>query len=86
MGASYADEFNVEITQTSGGAEYRRLVHPYPVRHFTIHYTLNTADLWSRIIALYHRANGWSNAVGAAVLALVEKSSLTLTRKPASMP
>ena len=40
MGASYADEFQVEITQTSGGSEYRHLVHPYPVRHFTIHYTL----------------------------------------------
>ncbi len=58
MGASYADEFQVEITQTSGGSEYRHLVHPYPVRHFTIHYTLTTADLWSRIIALYHRAYG----------------------------
>lgn len=58
MGASYADEYEVEITQTKGGAEYRRLVHPYPTRHFTIHYTLKTADLWSRVIALYHRAYG----------------------------
>lgn len=58
MGASYADEYEVEITQTKGGAEYRRLVHPYPTRHFTIHYTLQTADLWSRVISLYHRAYG----------------------------
>ena len=58
MGASYADEFQVEITQTSGGSEYRRLVHQYPVRHFTIHYTLTTTDLWSRPLALYHRAYG----------------------------
>jgi len=58
MGASYADEFAVEITQTRGGAEFRRLLHPYPVRHFVVHYTLHSADLWARIIALYHRAYG----------------------------
>lgn len=58
MGASYADEYNVEITQTAAGSEYRRLVHPYPVRVFNIAYTQLTADLWSQVLALYHRAYG----------------------------
>lgn len=58
MGASYADEFAVEITTTRGGSESRRLVHPYPVRHFTINYTLDHDDLWTRVIGLYHRAYG----------------------------
>jgi len=58
MGASYAEEFNVEITTTKGGSEFRRLVHPYPVRQFTVNYTLEHADLWVRVIGLYHRAYG----------------------------
>ena len=58
MGASYADEFAVEITQTRGGSEFRRLLHPYPVRHFSVHYTLQSADLWARVIDMYHRAYG----------------------------
>lgn len=58
MGASYADQYNVEITQTAGGQEYRRLVHPYPQRVFQVFYTQATADLWSQVLALYHRAYG----------------------------
>lgn len=58
MGASYADEFAVEITQTRGGSEHRRLVHPYPVRHFTVQYALSHAELWSKVIAMYFRAYG----------------------------
>lgn len=56
MGARYGDEYNVEIVTTSGGDEYRRLVHPFPVRNFSVAYTLETADLWARVLALYHRA------------------------------
>mgnify|MGYP001286597284 CR=1 FL=1 len=58
MGATYADEYAVDITTTRGGSEYRRLIHNYPVRQFTVNYTLDRADLWTRIIALYHRAYG----------------------------
>lgn len=58
MGASFADEYNVEVTQTAGGSEYRRLVHPYPRRVFNVSYTQLTADLWSQVLALYHRAYG----------------------------
>lgn len=58
MGATYADEYNVEITQTANGSEYRRLVHPYPVRTFNVSYMKLTTDLWGGLLALYHRAYG----------------------------
>lgn len=58
MGASYSDDYAVEITTTAGGAEYRRLIHGLPVRHFTINYTLLRDDLYARVLALYHRAYG----------------------------
>lgn len=58
MGASYADEYQVEVTQTAGGSEYRRLVHPYPRRVFNISYVQLTTELWSQVLALYHRAYG----------------------------
>lgn len=57
-GASYSDQYAVEITTTASGSEYRRLVHPYPVRIYTVFYTQQTANLWSDILALYHRAYG----------------------------
>lgn len=57
-GAIFADEYAVEITQTANGSEYRRLVHGYPRRVFTIHYTQQTTELWAQILALYHRAYG----------------------------
>lgn len=58
LGASFADDYHVEIIRTSGGQEYRRLVHPYPQRRFRVSYTRETADLWDEIVALYHRAYG----------------------------
>lgn len=57
-GVSFSDEYKVEITQTANGSEHRRLVHPYPMRIFNVMYTQSTANLWSQIIALYHRAYG----------------------------
>lgn len=57
-GASYSDQYAVEITQTASGSEYRRLVHPYPVRVYNVFYTQQTANLWGQILALYHRAYG----------------------------
>lgn len=57
-GASYSDQYNVEITQTAAGSEYRRLVHPYPVRVYNVYYTQQTANFWNDILALYHRAYG----------------------------
>lgn len=58
LGASWSDAYEVQITRTSSGAEYRKLVHPLPVRTFTVNFTTDQADLWTRVIALYHRAYG----------------------------
>jgi uncharacterized protein (TIGR02217 family) len=58
IGALYADEYGVEITQTSSGQEYRRIVHPFPMRHFTVTYRSEQSNLWNRVLALYHRAYG----------------------------
>lgn len=58
MGAMYGDGFDVEITQTVAGHEYRYLKHPYPRRESTIQYTLTTSELWDRVVALYYRAYG----------------------------
>ncbi len=58
MGATYADEYAVEVTQTANGSEYRRLVHQYPRRVFNVSYMKLTTDLWSGLLALYHRAFG----------------------------
>jgi len=58
MGATYADQYNVEITQTAGNSEYRRLVHPYPVRYFDISYVLSNAVKRAAVADLYHRAYG----------------------------
>ena len=58
MGATYADDYRVEITQTAGGAEYRKLTHPYPMRSFTINFTMLRSDLAARVLSLYHRVFG----------------------------
>lgn len=58
MGASYGDDFNVEITETASDSEYRQLVHPFPRRVWTVFYTQQTADIWDQILALYYRAYG----------------------------
>jgi uncharacterized protein (TIGR02217 family) len=57
-GASFSDEYAVDITTTASGSEYRRLVHPFPRRTWTVFYTQQTADLWDQLLALYHRAYG----------------------------
>jgi uncharacterized protein (TIGR02217 family) len=57
-GSSWQDEYNVNVVETSGGSEYRSLIHPFPKRTFTLDFELATADMWPAIIDLYHRAHG----------------------------
>jgi uncharacterized protein (TIGR02217 family) len=57
-GASYSDTYNVEITETAEGCEFRRLVHPFPRRIFSVFYTQLNDDLQSQILSLYHRCYG----------------------------
>lgn len=58
MGASFTDQYAVNIVQTSGGQEYRSLIHPFPVRTFDISQLLEKSETYDHICALYHRAHG----------------------------
>ena len=58
MGASYQDDYAVDIITTSGGQEYRRLVHQFPVRKFDISYLLDNDQTYAELQAIYHRAHG----------------------------
>lgn len=58
LGASYGDDYAVDITTTAGGEEFRRLIHPFPVRSFRVKYTEMNDAIWSKVLALYHRAYG----------------------------
>lgn len=57
-GGTYADDYAVDITKTSGGTEYRRLVHPYPTRVFRVDYIPDRTSLYTEILNIYHRAYG----------------------------
>ena len=80
LGMSYSDAYAVQITRTAGGAEYRRLVQPFPVRSFHINFTSDQADLWARVLALYHRAYG--RFAGFRVKCLDDFSTNNLTGTP----
>ena len=58
MGASYQDDYAVDVVTTSGGQEYRALVHPFPVRRFDISYLLDNEQTYHQLLAIYHRAHG----------------------------
>jgi uncharacterized protein (TIGR02217 family) len=73
MGASYADEYAVEITRTANNAEHRRLVHPYPVRICVVSFTMLSDDMLTKLLALYHRAYGMF--AGFRVEALDDRST-----------
>lgn len=56
--SSWQDDYAVHVVKTSGGQEYRSLVHPYPLRKFDVSYLLDKADTYGKLVALYHRAHG----------------------------
>ena len=58
LGASWGEDFAVDITRTAGGSEYRKLIHPYPVMRGSIKYTRDIADMWDEILSLYRRVYG----------------------------
>lgn len=58
MGSSYVDDYTVDIVTTSGGQEYRSLVHPFPVRKFDVSYLLDNDQTYAELQAIYHRAHG----------------------------
>lgn len=58
LGASWEEDFNVQITQTSAGREERWLTHPFPQYRFRVLYTEDIEELWDDIVSLYRRAYG----------------------------
>ena len=57
-GSSWQDDYSVNIVTTSGGSEYRSLIHPLPARKFVLNYELDRDDMWTDLIGLWHRAHG----------------------------
>ena len=80
IGMAYSDDYTVLITKTAGGAEYRKLIQPFPVRAFHVNFTSDQADLWARVLALYHRAYG--KFAGFRVKCLDDYSTNALTGVP----
>lgn len=58
MGSSFSEQYEVEITTTASGVEYRKLTHPHPVRSGNINFTMLRDDLATQVLGLYHRAYG----------------------------
>lgn len=57
-GSSWQDDYAVDVVQSSGGQEYRRLIHPFPLRRFDVSYLLNRDDTAVKLLAVWHRAHG----------------------------
>lgn len=85
-GFSYEDDFNVQITRTAGGNEYRRLIHPIPIRIFTVHYIADAPKIYTDIYNLYHRAFGRFAGFRAKVLDDFSTNVNTLTPTHVDQP
>jgi uncharacterized protein (TIGR02217 family) len=57
-GAQTRSAYQVQITRTAGGSEYRRLVHNLPMKSFVINFTSLRDDVIKRVLDLYDRAHG----------------------------
>lgn len=67
-GFSYEDDYNVQITRTAGGSEFRRLIHPIPLRIFTVRFIADRSVIYDTVYNLYHRAFGRFAGFRAKVL------------------
>jgi len=57
-GSSWTDDYAVNIITTSGGQEYRGLVHIFPVRKFDVTFMMDNVNMWQNLVSVYHRAHG----------------------------
>ncbi len=57
-GASYSDEFMVEVVKTTNKKEYRRLIDPFPLRTFNFAYDIRAAALYDTVANLYWKVYG----------------------------
>jgi len=83
LGASYSDEYAVEVTKTASGQEHRKLIHPFPVRRFSVHYTKTKGDIYEQLLSLYHRAYG--KFKGFRVQAIDDTSTNGATGTPTAL-
>jgi uncharacterized protein (TIGR02217 family) len=58
FGATWTEGFAVREARSASGAEYRSLIHPFPVREFDVSYLLDRAALWTEVVNVYMRAHG----------------------------
>ena len=58
MGSGFDDQYAVNIVQTSGGNEYRSLVHPFPARTFDVSFLMSIDSTYNELLAMWHRAHG----------------------------
>ncbi len=82
-GASYGDDYAVEITKTKNGSEYRKLLHPFPVRYFEFAYDIRATDLYAQVANVYHRA--YKSFAGFRVRCLDDFSTNGQTAAPTAL-
>lgn len=54
-GSAISDDYALEIVSTAAGSEYRRLLHPLPIRRWRLQFTLARGDIGARVKSLYDR-------------------------------
>lgn len=82
-GASYGDDYAVEITRTKNGSEYRKLLHPFPVRYFEFAYDIKATALYAQVANVYHRA--YKSFAGFRVRCLDDFSTNGQTDTPTAL-
>lgn len=54
-GSSFTDDYSVEVVTTASGGEYRRLIHPLPIRRWRLQFTMRRGDIGQLVKSLYDR-------------------------------
>lgn len=80
LGASYEDDYNVQISRTASDKEYRHLVHPIPLRRMKATFVRSNVDLFNQLLSLYHRAYG--RYAGFRVRAINDYTTNGMTTAP----
>lgn len=58
IGASWQEDYEVEVTRTASGQEFRALRHPFPARRVRVSYVKTREKMGSELAAFYHRVYG----------------------------
>lgn len=57
-GSSYSEEYSVEISQTDGGGDFRRLRYPYPRLRYNLELLDDYPDMRDEVIGFFHKTGG----------------------------